>query len=72
MVQLHIKKGDESQFLVDTTVQIPIDELLKEVVPVYNGRLKVNRICAGKLYFVGSDNSYVLKVFNNEEERTNM
>ena len=48
MVQLHIKKGDESQFLVDTTVQIPIDDLLKEVVPVYNGRLKVNRICAGK------------------------
>lgn len=48
MVQLHIKKGDESQFLVETTVQIPIDDLLKEVVPVFNGRLKVNRICAGK------------------------
>ena len=56
MVQLHIKKGDESQFLVDTTVQILTDELLKEVVPVYNGRLKVNRICAGTLCFVHNDN----------------
>ena len=54
MVQLHIKKGDESQFLVDTTVQIPVDDLLKEVVPVYNGRLKVNRICAGKSKFMNS------------------
>ena len=48
MVRLHIKKGEESQFLVETTVQIPVDDLLKEVVPVFNGRLKVDRICAGK------------------------
>ncbi|XP_064628521.1 cilia- and flagella-associated protein 298-A-like [Lineus longissimus] len=45
MVKLHIKKGDESQFLYETTVNIPIDELMKDVVAIYNGRLKVNRIC---------------------------
>ena len=50
MVQLHIKKGDESQFLVNTTVQIAIDDLLKEVVPIYNGKLKVDRVSAGTLY----------------------
>ncbi len=47
MVQLHLKKGDESQFLVETTVQVLIDDLMKEIVPIYNGRLKVERLCAG-------------------------
>ncbi|XP_061177350.1 cilia- and flagella-associated protein 298-like [Saccostrea echinata] len=46
MVKLHIKKGDESQFLYDTTVEQPIDELLKDIVAIHNGRLKVQRICA--------------------------
>ena len=48
MVKLHIKKGDESQFLYETTVQISIDDLIADVVPIYNGRLKVNRLCAGR------------------------
>ena len=47
MVKLHIKKGDESQFLYDTTVEQPIDDLLKDVCAIHNGRLKVQRICAG-------------------------
>lgn len=46
MVKLHIKKGDEDQFLVETMVQISIDDLMKILVPIYNGRLKVNRICS--------------------------
>ncbi|XP_022292400.2 cilia- and flagella-associated protein 298-like [Crassostrea virginica] len=46
MVKLHIKKGDESQFLYDTTVEQPIDDLLKDVCAIHNGRLKVQRICA--------------------------
>jgi len=47
MVKLHIKKGDDSQFLCETTVDMLVDELLTNVVAVYNGRLKVQRICAG-------------------------
>lgn len=46
MVKLHIKKGDDSQFLCETTVDILVDELLANVVAIYNGRLKVQRICA--------------------------
>ncbi|XP_013778146.1 UPF0769 protein C21orf59-like isoform X2 [Limulus polyphemus] len=45
MVKLHIKKGNESQFLHETTVDVEISELLKDVVAIYNGRLKVGRIC---------------------------
>lgn len=40
------KKGDESQFLYETTVELPIDELVKDVCAIHNGRLKVQRICA--------------------------
>ena len=50
MVKLNIKKGDESQFLFDTTVQTSIDDLLKELIPIYNGRLKIHRICAGNTF----------------------
>lgn len=46
MVMLHIKRGDESQFLLETTVQIPVEDLMKEIIPIYNGRLKVTRISA--------------------------
>ena len=48
MVKLHIKKGDESQFLYTATVDKPIDDLVKEVTAIYNGRLKISRICSGK------------------------
>ena len=52
MVVLHVKKGDESQFLYETTVEIPVDQLIKELVPIFNGRLKVNRICGGNVCFL--------------------
>lgn len=48
MVKLHIKRGDESQFLVETTVEIPISELTVQLVRFYNGRLKVDRLCQGE------------------------
>jgi hypothetical protein len=48
MVKLHIKKGDESQFLLETTVDVPVDDLMAQLIPIYNGRLKVHRICAGE------------------------
>jgi len=48
MVKLHIKRGDESQFLVETTVEIPISKLTVQLVRFYNGRLKVDRLCQGE------------------------
>lgn len=44
MVKLHIKKGDESQFLFETTVEASVEETLKAVCNIFNGRLKINRI----------------------------
>ncbi|XP_077098414.1 cilia- and flagella-associated protein 298 [Siphateles boraxobius] len=46
MVQLHIKRGDESQFLFNTTVDVSIETLSQQISEVYNGRLKVDRICS--------------------------
>ncbi|CAL8277449.1 unnamed protein product [Arctogadus glacialis] len=46
MVQLHLKRGDESQFLLDTTADVSVESLLQQVAVVYNGRLKVERICS--------------------------
>jgi len=50
MVRLHVKKGNESQFLYETTVAIGTDELIKDLLAVYHGRLKILRICSGTLY----------------------
>lgn len=47
MVQLHVKKGDESQFLFDAHVDTVVNEALTDITIVYNGRLKVSRICMG-------------------------
>ena len=47
MVKLHIKKGDESQFLLETTVDTPVDDALKSICNIYNGRLKIQRLCSG-------------------------
>ncbi|XP_078617822.1 cilia- and flagella-associated protein 298-like [Branchiostoma floridae x Branchiostoma japonicum] len=46
MVVLHVKKGEESQFLYETTVAAALDDVIREVTAIYNGRLKVERICA--------------------------
>lgn len=47
MVLLHIKRGDESQFLYETNLTTKIENLIMEVVTIYNGRLKISRICTG-------------------------
>jgi len=44
MVILHVKSGDQSQFLFETTVKKPIGELVKELVKIFNGRLKIDRL----------------------------
>lgn len=47
MVLLHIKRGEGSQFLYETTVSVDVGKLTQEIAAIYNGRLKIRRICAG-------------------------
>lgn len=47
MVLLHIKRGEASQFLYETTVSVDVDKLTQEIAAIYNGRLKIRRIAAG-------------------------
>lgn len=42
MVILHIKKGDESQFLYKAHINDKIDQLTEAITIIYNGRLKVS------------------------------
>ncbi|XP_052807657.1 cilia- and flagella-associated protein 298-like [Mya arenaria] len=46
MVRLVIKKGDEAQFLYETTVDTSVDDVMADVTAIYNGRLKVQRLTA--------------------------
>lgn len=50
MVQLHFKRGEESQFLFNTTVDISVETLVQQVTQIYNDRLKVDRICSGNCF----------------------
>lgn len=47
MVVLHVKRGDESQFLLQAPGSTELEELTAQVTRVYNGRLKVQRLCTG-------------------------
>lgn len=47
MVQLHVKRGDESQFLFNTSVDAPVETVVQQITAIYNGRLKVDRLCSG-------------------------
>lgn len=51
MVRLHVKKGDESQFLYDTHINANINDVVRDIVMIYNGRLKISRICYGEYRF---------------------
>lgn len=46
MVLIHVKKGDESQFLFEATGDTPVEEAITKITAIFNGRLKVERICA--------------------------
>ncbi|XP_064008491.1 cilia- and flagella-associated protein 298 isoform X2 [Pogoniulus pusillus] len=46
MVRLHVKRGDESQFLLETVASARLSELAPLVARIYNGRLKVQRLCS--------------------------
>ncbi|EDQ85604.1 uncharacterized protein MONBRDRAFT_34191 [Monosiga brevicollis MX1] len=45
MVVLHVKRGEDSQFLYQTTTAIEMDQLLQELAQVYNDRLRIDRLC---------------------------
>ncbi|CAB3237807.1 unnamed protein product [Arctia plantaginis] len=45
MVILLVKRGDENQFLYETDVEKEVDEVVKDITAIFNGRLKVTRIC---------------------------
>ena len=51
MVRLHVKKGNDSLFLHDTTVKQNVAELVSDILSVYDLRLKVLRLCDGALFF---------------------
>lgn len=48
MVQLHVKRGDDSQFLLTTTVDAPVEIVIQQIAAIYSGRLKVDRLCSGE------------------------
>ncbi|XP_018572102.1 UPF0769 protein CG18675 [Anoplophora glabripennis] len=45
MVVIHVKHKDESQFLFETALNVTVEELVNSVVAIYNGMLKIDRIC---------------------------
>ena len=49
MVRLLIKKGEETQFLFETTVTKSVNEVTTKIAQIYNDRLRIERLCSGKL-----------------------
>lgn len=47
MVILHIKRGDESHFLFETKLDTKVETVQAEVLAIFNGRLKISRVCSG-------------------------
>ena len=47
MVQLHIKKGDESAFLYQISVATSLSELVPKVATLYNDRRRLERLISG-------------------------
>jgi len=45
MVRLLIKSGEQPQFLFETSVETLVEEAIEKITEIYNGRLKVERIC---------------------------
>lgn len=44
MVKLTVKKGDEVQFLYETTTQEPLSDVILSLIRIFNGRLKIDRL----------------------------
>lgn len=52
MVVLHVKRGDESLFLFETKLDSKIESVQAEMLTIYNGRLKISRVCYGNFLFL--------------------
>ena len=63
MVKLHIKHGEESQFLYETTTSIDIKQLTDQLTEIYNGRLKVQRLCSGWKYFYALQKTWLFSKY---------
>ena len=61
MVRLHLKKGNDSLFLHDTTVKQNVAELVSEVLDIYDLRLKVLRLCEGMILLINLSNEISVK-----------
>lgn len=48
MVILNVKVGTETEFLYNTSVDADTDSVISDIVLLYNGQLKIGRICIGK------------------------
>ncbi|XP_054732007.1 cilia- and flagella-associated protein 298 isoform X2 [Anastrepha obliqua] len=46
MVLLQVKRGDENLFIYETNVGEGTTEIIRDITAIYNGRLKVYRICS--------------------------
>lgn len=46
MVLLHVKRGDESQFLYEAKLDEKVEKVQKEILTLFNGRLKIGRLCS--------------------------
>ncbi|XP_044744088.1 cilia- and flagella-associated protein 298 [Chrysoperla carnea] len=46
MVILHVKRGDKSIFLYETQLNTLVRDIIANIIVIYNGRLKVERICS--------------------------
>lgn len=45
MVVLQVKRGDDSLFLYETSVNAESETVIRELISIFNGRLKIQRLC---------------------------
>ena len=45
MVLLHVKSKESSLFLLETKLDSSVEDILKSIAEIQNGRLKVLRVC---------------------------
>eukprot|EP00055_Hartaetosiga_balthica_P017081 m.111924 g.111924 ORF g.111924 m.111924 type:complete len:288 (-) comp9243_c2_seq6:4407-5270(-) len=45
MVVLNVKKGEQPQFLFETTVTALVEDVTNDVADIYNTRLRIDRLC---------------------------
>lgn len=71
MVRLNLKRGDQSQFLFDTSLPTTIDQLLSSILAIFNGRLKIGRICVEVEQLANHGPMYPPEILGLTEEQVN-